>query len=68
MYMKHQDNKNDDWKNKIRGIYIPTKMAGPSIQGIVEIQMEIMEAGNGSLCTYICSLNCALTLECTRLK
>ena len=53
---------NEHKKNIQRGNF--TKRSGPIIQGIVETQMELEEAGNGSLYPYIYSLQYALTVEC----
>ena len=45
-----------------------TKSTGTSVQGIVETQMEMAETENSSLYPHRCSLRCALTVECPRLK
>ena len=51
-----------------RGGDKPIKRTDPSIQGIVETQMEIVEAENYSLFNHRCSLHCALTMECPSMK
>ena len=46
----------------------PTKREGTSVQEIVRTQQEGAEVKNTSHCTYICRMNCAMTVECPNLK
>ena len=38
------------------------------MQGIVVTQTEVSKEGNSSPFNHICSLNCALTVDCPSLK
>ena len=51
---------------KIKGIDNPTKRAGPSVQGMVKTQPEIVEVKIDSLYPHRCSLHCALMVECPK--
>ena len=42
--MSYQANKNYERSEEKRGIEKPTKISGPSIQGIVKTKMEVVEA------------------------
>ena len=42
----------------------PKKRAGPIEQGMVKTQLRILEVVKASLCTHICSLNCAMIVGC----
>ena len=46
----------------------PIEIAGPSVQWIVETQMEVVEAENASLCPHRRILHDALTVECPSLE
>ena len=52
---------------KIVGRKNNSKMSGPSVQGVVKMQLEIMEVVKASLFPHRFSLHCALTVECPRL-
>ena len=68
MYMNHTAKKNfkrAEEKQRNRESY---KKSGTNVKVIVENKMEIVEAENNSLCTHICSMNCAMIVKCSRLK
>ena len=51
-----------------RGLYIPTKVAGPSAQGVVKKELEVVRVESASLCPIKFSLNYELTVECLSMK
>ena len=53
---------------KNRLINNSTKVAGPSVQGIVKTQLELVRVKNYSLFPNICNLHYSLTVVFPRLK